>query len=806
MLIGLKPVRLLAYLAAFAVVVVAAASIIWRNRIPDSPHVGPVMRRGAEVSPAPEAYVGRSACAACHAAEGRAFATSDHAHAMGVANDSTVLGRFGGDSLSHPGGGFRFLKQSGAYFIRAPGQDGMRLPYQVRYVFGVKPLQQYLVEFPGGRLQAMPAAWDSRSSQWFHLRPDSAVAPDDWLHWTRDGQNWNGMCADCHSTGLRRGYDIEKGIFATEWKEIEVSCEACHGPAADHVDWARSGALKRFFMTRSRKENMGLHWDHTRTSAWTGYRNGKDSLSGSSGAAGRGNSLSPAAAAGFSGLERSGAREQVMACARCHARRSALQRDFRYAREFLDEYVPDLLTEGIYQPDGQIQNEDYEYGSFLQSRMYHAGVACADCHDPHSLKLRANGNALCTRCHEPERFDSPRHHRHLAGRPGGLCVECHMPTRTYMQNDVRRDHSLRVPRPDQSVAYGTANACGACHAERGPGWAAAKITEWHGSGPKPHFSDLLTQGRKGGPGADSALAALAGDTAWPEIARATAVSLLAGYMNGLARASLLAGMSDHDPLVRWAAATGSDWLPQSERVQALAPLLHDSLRAVRTAAAASLLDVAPLLADSLRLPFAAAFAEHREALEANAFFPTGRFNLGRFHEIRGRDDSAVVEYRAALGIDNRFLPARMNLAQLYARHGRADSAVVELGEALRFNPGYAEAHYSLGLLYGEAGPSDSAAFHLAAAEAAMPGNARVSYNLGLVFAKMDRLDAGEAALRRSLAAKEAPECLYALAWLLSRVPKPAEAESLLRRLEALSPGYPGADGLRAVLASRRLSR
>lgn len=690
-----------------------------------------------QAPPPPEAYAGRAACAECHAAETRAFAASDHARAMAVADDSTVLGRFAGDSLAHAGGGFRFLKEGGVRTVRAPGPDGAPHAYPVRFAFGVRPLQQYLVEFPGGRLQALPAAWDIQRSAWFHLSPDSVFAPDDWLHWTREGHNWNGMCADCHSTGLRRGYNPAAGTFRTTWSEIDVSCEACHGPAAGHVAWAKAGTLRRWFLDGSTRRTLGLPWNHARADTLGGPDN----------------------------------RGQVMACARCHARRSALREDFGYAREFLDEYSLELLTGGVYQADGQILDEDYEYGSFLQSRMFHAGVACADCHHPHTLKPRATGNALCTRCHEPARFDAPAHHRHAAGGPGGLCVDCHMPTRTYMGIDVRRDHSLRIPRPDQSVIYGTTNACGACHAERGPAWAAEKIAAWHGPVRKAHFSDLLARGRQGGPGADSALAALAADTAWPAIARATAVRLLAGYMSGFAQAAVAGGAVDREPLVRLAAATGAGGMPQGDRLAALGPLLRDPLRAVRAAAAGSLVDVSPLLPDSLRTVFAAALAEHRTALAANAVFPGGRFNLGLFHEARGENDSAAREYRAALGIDNRFLPARMNLAQLMARQGRPDSAAAHFREALRRDSGFSEAHYSLGLLFGGTGMPDSAAVHLAAAEAGMPGNARVSYNLGLLLAKLGRKAEAEAALRRALAAGgEDPDFIYALAWLRSQRP------------------------------------
>ena len=47
--------------------------------------------------------------------------------------------------------------------------------------FGWFPLQQYLVPFPGGRLQCLPIAWDVREKKWYHLYPKEPLDPKDWL-------------------------------------------------------------------------------------------------------------------------------------------------------------------------------------------------------------------------------------------------------------------------------------------------------------------------------------------------------------------------------------------------------------------------------------------------------------------------------------------------------------------------------------------------------------------------------------------------------------------------------------------------
>jgi predicted CXXCH cytochrome family protein len=132
---------------------------------------------------------------------------------------------------------------------------------------------------------------------------------------------------------------------------------------------------------------------------------------------------------------------ELETCAACHSRRKVIAKNPVPGEPYLDSYLPALLEPGLYHADGQIDGEVYEYGSFLQSRVYAAGVTCSNCHDPHSAKLRAAGNALCGQCHMPEKFDVVAHHHHPPGSTGAQCVNCHMPTKSYMVVDARRDHS-----------------------------------------------------------------------------------------------------------------------------------------------------------------------------------------------------------------------------------------------------------------------------------------------------------------------------------------------------------------------------
>src|SRR5205814_558190 len=165
--------------------------------------------------------------------------------AMAHATNKSMVGDFSDAAFDYFGVKSRFFRNDGKFFVETDGSDGKLAAFEVKYTFGVDPLQQYLIEFPDGRLQALSIAWDSRpkdkgGQRWFHLYPNEQIKHDDLLHWTKFNQNWNFMCAECHSTGVHKNYDAANDRFATTWTEISVGCEACHGQGSQHVAWARS--------------------------------------------------------------------------------------------------------------------------------------------------------------------------------------------------------------------------------------------------------------------------------------------------------------------------------------------------------------------------------------------------------------------------------------------------------------------------------------------------------------------------------------------------------------------------------------
>jgi predicted CXXCH cytochrome family protein len=625
-------------------------------------------------------YVGGQVCSGCHASEAERWKGSHHALAMQKAAETTVLGDFADAQLEHFGVITTFSHSGDKFMVRTDGPDGTTHEYGIAYTFGVYPLQQYLIAFPGGRYQALGIAWDSRPKEaggqrWFHLYPDRKLAAGDRLHWTGSDQTWNYQCADCHSTNLQKNYNLAANTYATTWTDVDVSCEACHGPGSRHLAWAKARAGGG-----SDDPRMGLaNW-------LKDTDNGRWEMNPETGIARR---------------TEKRASNEIETCSACHSRRKVIAKNPVSGEPYLDSYLPALLEPGLYHADGQIDGEVYEYGSFLQSRMHAAGVACSNCHDPHSAKLRAEGNALCAQCHLPARFEARQHHHHEPGSAGAQCVNCHMPTKNYMVVDARRDHSIRVPRPDLSVSLGTPNACTQCHADRSAEWAAQVVSAWfpHGRQTVPHFGTALHAGRSGAADAEQRLDRLILDQSQPAVARATALLLLSRYATSASEPALQTAIADPDPLVRLAAPRALTPSASRAAIQAVASLLRSPIRTVRVEAARALAGTDLLsLPPELQTAVASATKELVAAEMVDADRPEAHLNLGLLDLRRRQMPEAEAEYRTALRLDPSFVPALVNLADLDRVRGADQDGAELLKKAIAIEPDNADARYSLGLL------------------------------------------------------------------------------------------------------------
>jgi len=697
-------------LALAAAAVLAAAWLVSRPpAVPAAPTASAPAADAAAAPPAPT-YVGTAACASCHAQEHAAWRGSQHDRAMAEATEATVLGNFAGAKFTHAGVTSTFFRRDGKFFVNTDGPGGRLADFEIRYAFGVEPLQQYLVEMPGGRLQALGIAWDTRpakegGNRWFHLYPERRLKAGDPLHWTGIDQTWNYQCADCHSTNLRKNYDEKTNSYATTWTDIDVGCEACHGPGSNHVGWAKNESGRQ---RHAANKGLTVLLDERRGVTWA--------IDDGSGNAAR-------------SAPRATSRE-IETCARCHARRGQFSDAWHAGNRFADGYRAALIEPGLYWDDGQQRDEVFTVGTFLASRMHAKGVTCSDCHDPHTGKPRAPGNDVCAQCHAPGRYDTAAHHHHPAGSKGAQCAACHMPTTTYMVVDPRHDHGFRIPRPDRTASLGTPNACNQCHRDRKPEWAAAAIKGWFPQ-PKPgeqRFAEAFALAERGGPGAQQALVAAAENAALSGYVRAGAIRRLARYAGPATLPAIRAALGDADALVRAAAVGALSGADAGLRAQLLAPLLADPVRLVRMEAARALAGEAEArLSPADRARFDSALAQYVEAERFNADRPEGRANLGNLHATQGRFDEAEAAFRAALALDPSFEQAALNLADLQRGRGQEQEAERTLREALQRDPRSAPAHFALGLSLIRQERTAEALKELERATRLAPDNARFAY-------------------------------------------------------------------------------
>ncbi len=603
-------------------------------------------------------FVGSESCATCHNTAYRDWLGSHHQLAMQVANGESVMGDFDNASVDYFGQTSRMLREGDTFIMRTDNAIGEPENFTVSHTFGVYPLQQYLTEFDDGRKQVLPFAWDTRSTteggqRWYHLYPDEEIRHDDSLHWTGRLANWNYMCAECHSTNLKMGYDLATDRFNTTWSEVSVGCEACHGPGSEHLRQAATGFDASYGL------KVGL--DDRGTAAWI--------MNPETGIAER--------------SEVAKHLQQPESCGRCHSRRAPLREDYEYGRPLLDTHRVALLEEGLYHADGRIQDEVFVYGSFVQSKMYAAGVTCTDCHNAHSGELLTGPepNDVCAQCHLPTRFATTEH------APHNDCVSCHMQDEVYMGVDRRRDHSFRVP--------GTASDTN-------------------------HYGAAIGFARSAG----GAVAAHIDDDYSP-IVRATLVSLLRAPFDADELAVLEAATEDADPLVRLAALQAIHVAPPLERPLLGTTLLSDPVRAVRAQAALTFVGARDVLPADAARAYPDAAGEYRHALLTAASQPGSLAMLADF-EFRTGDNAASLRYlQQSVEMAPKLAIARHAYGLALVRDKRYDAAIKELETAYRLAPDNARFTYVYAVALNQLGRVEEASAVLAKARTDFPDDSDI---------------------------------------------------------------------------------
>jgi len=669
-------------------------------------------------------YVGKESCVECHEAEYKDWSGSDHDLAMDIANDSTVLGDFNDATLFRNMQHHKMYKKGKQYFVYTDGAEGKMQEYQVKYVFGHYPLQQYLVAFDGGRLQTLALTWNSKDNNWYYMADSvyhgMSVTHTNWLHWTNQAQNWNSMCADCHSTNLQKGYDVDADSYHTTWSEIDVSCEACHGPASEHLKWA---ALADY--ARADFVNYGL----------------------------------PIKTSGIDN------KQYIDNCARCHSRRSIMGDFNPHSKSIYNHISPVLPREPNWHIDGQIKEEDYVYGSFTQSRMFMEEVACNDCHNVHSGKLILDGNDLCLQCHKAQDYDTKNHTFHKAyGELGesvisaaGVkfevgsgtdCINCHMHGQNYMGIDYRRDHSFRVPRPDLSEINGSPNACNQCHTDKSNMWAHSFIQKWFGISRPFQYGEAFTDAVNLKKDADKRLKAIIKDDLYSSSIRSLSITYLSYDVsnNELIEISL----QDLDPAIRIASVR--QFIINTEGdLKYILPLLNDDTKAVRLECYYKLSNIdSVLIPENYKKALKNVQAEQLEVLEYNADFPIGKYNLANYYYQQGDYKTSETFYLKAIEQDVELYVAKMNLSYLYSAMGEPLKAEKILKEFVNDMPDNADALYNYGLILSENKKYKESLIYLIKASDLMPVNSRVDYNIAMLYDFFEEKTKAENYLKKAI--------------------------------------------------------
>ncbi len=574
-------------------------------------------------------------CAGCHAEQVELWQMSDHARSMQVAEGAHVGASFDGEVVSYEGLTARFFEQDETYFVELtePGDTGI---YAIRYTFGYYPLQQYLIAKGEDRLQVVPFAWDSRDQDqggqhWFHMEEARGEARFARFNWQQPLQNWNGMCADCHSSGLVRHYDVERDRFATQFSELNVGCLSCHTLPEQHETAATSRATS----------SPGGGWQRSpaeKVAHWVGQAGNH--------------------------------RLAMDTCFACHSLRAPLTDRFVPGELFLDHFTPEWIQPPFYQGDGQIAEEVYVYGSFQQSKMYAAGVSCLDCHDAHSNQLKVSGNGLCLQCHNPQIYDLEAHHRHEQGSTAAQCVTCHMPGKTYMGVDFRRDHRFAKPDPAVHQLTGSTDLCQDCHEDRWQQWMKSR----KGSTALDEIDGPLISGRlmlnalRSGHQADPLLGfKLAQDAELNAIEQASALGMVSSQVIARRPDLLAAALTSSSDLLRLAAVQQAAYIPASLKPTMLAPLLEDARRAIRVAAARAMGSAIK----KANPPGSAVHAlkELDLSLAQSAWRGEGRLMLSAQALQLGDTSQAIKQLLKALDIDPFFIGIYLNLADIYRLTG-----------------------------------------------------------------------------------------------------------------------------------------
>ncbi|HUK18678.1 MAG TPA: ammonia-forming cytochrome c nitrite reductase subunit c552 [Bryobacteraceae bacterium] len=715
---------------------------------------------------AAEGFTGSDACTECHAAIHRDWSESRHSRMMQPAGRASVQGNFQQGRLTLHGSPFVLRASNGAYYITESELSGKPWEHRVEYTLGDRRVQHYLTKLPDGRIVLLPPTWDTGRKEWVSEgeieNPEEAPG--------NPFQVWNKSCYGCHVSREQKNFDPEHKSYRTTWQNLGVDCESCHGPGAAHI--AAMAAGKKAKVPARPAMNRRI--------------------------------VNPA---------RLDATRSTMVCAPCHSYRDIYADGFQAGDNYYDFFLPVMeyrwpeSRDPPFWADGRPRWLSNEVVALWQSQCFlKGGATCVTCHaQTHNTdvgrnpQLRADRNALCTKCHKAIGADLAAHTHHSAASAGSSCVECHMPATVIGLKARIRDHSIGVPVPENAIRHGIPNACNVCHRNKDAPWAARQVSAWYGgqSGLKKMLrADAFSQARKGDPGAIPVLRGILADASQGGWVRANAAGYLGGFPNDpVAYDAVLGASSDSDPLVRATAAMslrpGAGQRPVA--ASALSGLLSDPARTVRVNAAIALVSLGVKQIPGDNGP---RFESAKQLYRARA-----AFNADDPQYVRSQALLAEVEANEHATALNAEAEAKFREGQSLYQNEYYGAALDDMEQALKLDPlgewtAKAQVYRAICLeKLARTGEAEAAMQALAARPGAMEDlDLQLAY-VGLLY------DTGRAeeALKRieqvTAALPKAPLAWFWRAKVLVQLDRAAEAAAAAEQSVRLLPDFPQAHNL-----------
>ena len=321
-----------------------------------------------------------------------------------------------------------------------------------------------------------------------------------------------------------------------------------------------------------------------------------------------------------------------------------------------------------------------------------------------------------------------------------------------MGADFRRDHSIRIPRPDVGQKTGSPDACTGCHTDKTTDWAMENLITWYPDfNDSTHYGELFLAAENGDYSAISGLVKLTNDTGTADMVKAASIEHLASIANTEGQLIIERHLNDTVALIRLAATRNYFDQDAISFVEKLSPALSDPLLAIRIEAAQQFMSIDYIEpAPAYLSAFAVAEKEYLSFQKRTAYFASSRYNLGVYYTKQNKVKEAINEFKTALRIDNQYFPAMINLAILYSKTGDNEKAEQWLGITLKADPENRDALRYMGLLKAEQNKLKEAIFYLEKAVAADAGNARLYYNLGIIYQQSNEWEKAEKAFVSAL--------------------------------------------------------